>query len=143
VHLAFAGKVIGGDWQTGKLYSLDLDYYKDDTDDIESIRQAPHINLGNSFLRFWELWIDMETGVGLDGSGFGSDPQMLLSYSDDGGSSFSNARVGSLGKIGKRQTRMRWMRLGKARDRVWRIAITDPVKRVVIGGGIRTDEAAA
>jgi hypothetical protein len=143
VHVAFNGENVVGDRENGKLYALDLDYYTDDGDYITSLRQTPHTSEMNAIMRFWEVWIDVENGVGLDGGVFGSDPQALLQWSDDYGHTFVDGRFGSLGKIGERKTRLRWTRLGSGRDRVWRITITDPVKRIIIAAGMRADVAAA
>lgn len=142
-QMAFGGQIVVGDWENGKLYALDLDYYTDDGDTIASVRQAKHLSAINAYVRYWELWVDMETGVGLDGGVFGSDPTMLLSWSDDNGHTFANSMNSKMGKIGEYAWRARFLRLGKARDRVYRLTITDPVKRVLIGGGMRADAAAA
>jgi hypothetical protein len=34
---------------------------------------------------------------------------------------------------------VRWNRLGRARDRVYRITITDPVKRVILGAALNPE----
>ena len=120
-----------------------MDYFTDDGDTIASIRQAAHISQGDAYLRHWEVWVDMQTGVGLDGGVFGSDPQALLEWSDDYGHTFSTSMLASIGKIGETRVRARWLRLGKARDRVYRLSITHPVRRVLIGGGLRADQAVA
>lgn len=134
-QMAFAGENIVGDWESGKLYVLDLDVYTDDGGILPSIRQCPHIATGNAWQFFWKLWIDMQTGVGL-AVGQGSDPQLLFEWSDDGGQSFPNAMTVSIGKIGERKARANFRRLGKSRDRVWRATITDPVKRIFIDAGV-------
>lgn len=143
VHMSFNGENVVGDWENGKIYALDLDYYTDDGDPILSLRQAPHVSQGDAWIRHWEVWIDMETGIGLDGGVFGSDPKLLLAWSDDYGHTFATSMQASIGKIGERRVRARFLRLGMARDRVYRLTITDPVKRVFIGGALRADQAAA
>jgi hypothetical protein len=134
-HMAFAGENIVGDWENGKLYVLDLDVYTDDGVILPAIRQCPHIAQGNAWQFFWKLWIDMQTGVGLV-TGQGSDPELILEWSDDGGQSFPNLLKVKMGKIGERKARANFRRLGKSRDRVWRVTITDPVKRVFIDGQV-------
>lgn len=134
-QMAFAGENIVGDWENGKLYVLDLDTYTDDGGILPSIRQCPHLSQSNFWQYFWKLWIDMQTGVGLV-SGQGSDPELLLEWSDDGGQNFPNALTVKAGKIGERKARANFRRLGKSRDRVWRLTITDPVKRILIGGDV-------
>ena len=72
-----------------------------------------------------------ETGVGLN-SGQGSDPQIMLQYSDDGGRTYSNELWRSLGVIGAYKTRAIWRRLGQFRSRQIVLTITDPVRRLVM-----------
>lgn len=77
--------------------------------------------------------VDMETGVGIV-SGQGSDPQAMLQWSNDGSRSWSTLQPWrSIGAIGATQTRVRWAGpLGQARQRTWRLGVSDPVKRVVL-----------
>jgi hypothetical protein len=76
------------------------------------------------------LEIVLETGVGLT-SGQGSDPEIMLSYSDDGGITWTSLPNRKLGQIGEYRKRVVWHRLGAARQRVYRCAISDPVKVAV------------
>lgn len=139
-QMQFAGQTIVGDFTNGKLYVLDMDYFKDDQDPIPRIRSCPHIKSSDyRFIFFASLQIDMQTGVGLP-LGQGSDPQAMLQWSDDGGFSWSAERWASFGKIGERRTRVRWRRLGRSRDRVFRVKITDPVRVVIIGAAATTAE---
>jgi hypothetical protein len=76
--------------------------------------------------------------VGLDGLSTvqGSDPQVMLRWSDDGGHTWSNEHWLSMGKIGESGYRTIWRRLGmtlKIRDRVYEVSGTDPVKIAVMG----------
>jgi hypothetical protein len=130
-------------WVTGKLYYFNLDAYDDNGDILPAIRQCAHQATPDDTWQFFhELWLDMETGVGLN-AGQGSDPQVMLEWSDDGGHTFPNQMWASAGKIGEFRRRVRYRRLGKSRDRVWRATITDPVKRVFIGADARTTAASA
>lgn len=131
-QMAFAGKTIVGDWETGKLYRLDLDTFTDNGDAIPRIRACPHLAADYRWQFFSALQIDMEAGVGTL-SGQGSTPQAMLRWSDDGGFTWSTEMWAKLGRIGERRTRVRWRRLGKSRDRVFEVTITDPVKVVIIG----------
>jgi hypothetical protein len=76
----------------------------------------------------------METGVGDAATGFA--PACALSWSDDGGHRWSGEYAASMGAAGRYKTRAVWRRLGSFRDRIFRIAISDPVKRVIIGASI-------
>jgi len=61
------------------------------------------------------------------------DPRALLSWSKDGGHTWSNDHPTSMGMLGQYLTRMIWRRLGAVRNRCFRIAITAAVKKVLIG----------
>jgi hypothetical protein len=66
----------------------------------------------------------------------GSDPQVMLRFSDDGGHTWSNEHWKSMGKIGEYYKRVMWRRLGmttKLRDRVYEVSGTDPVKIAIMG----------
>jgi hypothetical protein len=73
------------------------------------------------------LEIVLETGVGLT-TGQGSAPEMMLDYSDDGGLTWASLPNKAIGPIGAYQTRVNWNGLGSARQRVYRCAISDPIK---------------
>lgn len=128
----FDNKPIVGDYVNGKLYELDLDTYTDDGNTIKSIRAAQTIHNDRKFIFFHSLEIEFEAGVGL-ATGQGSDPQAILDWSDDGGHTWSNEHWRSMGKIGEYTKRAIWRRLGRSRNRIFRVTITDPVKRVIIG----------
>jgi hypothetical protein len=66
----------------------------------------------------------------------GSDPEVMLRFSDDGGHTWSNEHLSKMGKIGEYYRRVFWRRLGmtlKLRDRVYEVSGTDPVKAVIVG----------
>jgi hypothetical protein len=138
-HIYYAGLHVVGDCDTGALYALDLDYYQDGTDPMPSIRAAAHISGPDySWIVHNRLQVDFQTGVGLV-SGQGSAPVVLLDWSNDGGRTWSNQRRGSLGKIGEYLARVFWTRLGRARARVYRVTITDPIPRVIIGAAVNPE----
>jgi len=66
----------------------------------------------------------------------GSNPEVMLRWSDDGGHTWSNEHWSPLGKIGAYGHRTFWRRLGmtlKLRDRVYELSMTDPVKVAIMG----------
>lgn len=93
---------------------------------VRRLRQTAHLSDEQVWLFFSKFQLDCETGVGLN-SGQGSDPQVMLSWSDDGGHTWSEEQWMSAGKIGEYKRRVIWRRLGRSRDRVWRIVVSDPV----------------
>jgi len=129
-----------GDYSTNNLYKFSDTIYEDNGNTITRLRTLPHYSNEN-YQMFWdELWLDMQTGVGL-ASGQGSDPQVMLDWSDDGGHTWSDeswtSAGGQSGGIGEYATRVRWRRLGRARDRILRFKITDPVKTILIAAYVK------
>lgn len=137
------GLNITGDYQNGNIYLLDSATYNDNGTPIKRIRSAPHFGQDMMNVFHKSFILDMEVGVGNDGSGLGTDPQVMLRWSDDGGHSWSQERWMSAGKIGKTRTRVAWRRLGLSRDRVYEVSISDPVKVVLIGAEIDVEQGAA
>ena len=127
-----------GDYRNGNLYALDSDYYTDNGQEITAMRAAPHFSEDMVRIIHQIFQLDIETGVGLDGIQLGTDPQVTLCWSDDYGHSWSGERQLSMGAIGAFHTRVIFRRLGVARDRVYRVKITDPVKRNLVGVQIKT-----
>lgn len=135
-HMHFGGEHVVGDWENGKLYALDLDYFTDNGDPMPAIRACPHISgVGYNVIKFKRIRIDIESGVGLN-TGQGYDPGMMLRWSDDGGHTWSRLKTMKMGRIGATKTRASLDRLGEGRDRVFEISITDPVKRVILGAAV-------
>jgi hypothetical protein len=120
------GEVVVGDREDGRLYTYELDFYFDDADPIRRVRQTPHVSQEEKRIRYNAFELQAEPGVGLT-LGQGSSPIALLSWSDDGGHTWGNEHEASMGAIGKYETRLKWRRLGVSRDRVFRVATSEPV----------------
>jgi hypothetical protein len=134
----FNGKIIAGDFENGKIYELDPDVYTDNLLPQRWLRSWRALPTGQNTLKRTvqhNLQLDCESGVGLV-IGQGSDPQVMLRWSDDAGHNWSNEHWRSMGKIGATSTRVIWRRLGstlKIRDRVYEVSGTDPVKIAIMG----------
>lgn len=132
-QIAFAGETLVGDHSNGNIYVLDLDHFTDNGDPIARIRACSHLSDPEYRYQFFDsLQVDMQTGVGLV-TGQGSDPKAMLQWSDDGGYSWGNELWASIGTIGERRTRVKWRRLGRSRDRIFRVTITDPIRVIMVG----------
>lgn len=129
-HCFFNGKHYVGDYNSGKLYTLDKDTYTNAGETIERIRRTQHISASGKNIFWHRLQIDVEAGVGLT-SGQGSDPQIMIRWSKDAGKTWSNSQWRSLGQIGEYQWRAVVNRLGVARDMTFEVVVTDPVKFVI------------
>jgi len=132
----FAGKNLVGDYENGKIYSLNNDIYTDDGNTIRRLRRAPHLTTDLQRQFFEELQIQFQPGVGLT-TGQGQDPQAMLRWSNDGGSTWSNEHWVSIGKIGQYQNRAIWRRLGWSRDRIFEVAVSDPIKAVIVSANLK------
>ena len=76
------------------------------------------------------LEIILETGVGQT-LGQGLDPEMMMEVSDDGGINWEPLPNEKIGMQGKTRTTVVFQQLGSAEQRVYRGAVTDPVKIVI------------
>jgi hypothetical protein len=134
----FGTKVMVGDYQNANVYSFDLDDYSDNGSIQKWLRSWRALPTGQNNLKrtaHHSLQLDCESGTGLN-IGQGSDPQVMLRWSDDGGHTWSNEHWISIGKIGEYYRRAIWRRLGmtmKLRDRVYEVSGTDPVKIAIMG----------
>jgi hypothetical protein len=141
----FQGQVLVGDWENGQIYRLDPENYTDNGQNIRRVRRCPHLVTDFQRQYFEELQIQFQPGVGLQGittpplnlETEGADPQAMLRWSNDGGSTWSNEHWSGIGKVGKYQNRIIWRRLGWARDRIYEVVVTDPVKAVIISANLK------
>ena len=137
-QMNFNNQIVIGDYQNGKLYAFDTSVYADDGQIQKWLRSWRALTTGQNNLKrtaHHSLQVDCESGVGLN-DGQGSNPQMMLRWSDNGGHTWSNEHWAGMGPIGTYGTRVIWRRLGmttKLRDRVYEISGTDPVKIAIIG----------
>lgn len=129
-----------GDMSGTKLFRLSSDIYDEDGTQIVRVRRSPHMHDGMSMIRHSSLTIEMETGMGTT-TGQGTDPQAMLRYSNDGGRTWSSELWITAGRQGDYKTRCKWSRLGQARDRVYELYCSDPVRWVVLGAYLETEEA--
>jgi hypothetical protein len=137
-QVAFNNEIIVGDFENGNCYALDLFVYADNGATQKWLRSWRALPTGqNNHKRtiHHSLELDCEMGVGLN-TGQGSDPQVMLRWSDDGGHTWSNEHWTSMGKIGEFYRPAIWWRLGatmQLRDRVYEVSGTDPVKIAIMG----------
>lgn len=138
-HEFFAGLNLVGDYENGSVYAFDLNEYTDNGAPLVALRTTPALSNQQMQVFYSSLQIDIESGIGLT-DGQGSEPKLMMRYSDDSARTWSNRREASMGKMGEYCTRVRFNRLGRGRNRVWEITVSDPVK-VVITGAFCTMEA--
>ena len=128
---AFAyGKLIVGDWQNGNLYAIDQDNYTDNGQVITRVRGFYHMeDDGANRVRYRSFISEMESGNGYNNQSV----DVSLTCSDDRGKTYGNPVMQSLGKEGEYITSMQWNRLGMARDRVFQLSWSSPVRTALNG----------
>lgn len=136
-------KVLVGDLNSGRIGYLDGTVNTEFGDPlIMTAISAPVYAKGQ---RIWVplFEVDIEAGVGLT-SGQGSNPQIMMSYSTDGGSTWTAPEEPkAMGRIGEKTTRVQWDRLGNGYQYTFKLSISDPVERVITGArcpGAYTEE---
>lgn len=137
-HIYSFGIHLVGDYRNGKLYRTSLDIYDDDGEELRAMRQSPHIADDLEYIYFNKFQLDMQMGVGLDGDAPSQDvtPMIMLQWSDDGGYTYSSEHWVEAGKIGHYNARALWRRLGRSRDRIWRVVFTAACKRFWIAAHV-------
>lgn len=130
-QLSMDGKEFIGDAFSGKIGYLSETTFDELGTTTRMLMVGTNINSDRQRVFIPRIEIDIEAGVGIT-SGQGSNPQAMLRISKDGGRTWgTQQRYRSMGKIGATGTRMRWLRNGQAREWVFELTISDPVKRVV------------
>lgn len=136
-------RVLVGDGANPVILELDLDTYTDYPNiPIQRMHQGPQYHDDLRLVLHNEFQVDIQSGLGLQ-NGQGSDPQIMLQVSNDGGMTFGGEMWVSAGRIGQYMARARWRRLGLSRMRVYRITITDPVRVTIIGARGITETSVA
>jgi hypothetical protein len=133
------GKTIVQDAISGKLGYLDSDTYTEYGGTMVWQVISPPMHAFPNGLRIDAFHMDLATGYGTL-SGQGSSPKVMLEVSRDGGNTFGGYRELELGATGKHAVRVTARRLGMVGPKgvVFRISISDPVVRALVGTDIET-----
>jgi hypothetical protein len=155
---AFAyGQNVVGDWQNGALYALDPNVFDDAGQPIVRIRTFPHLLSDGKRVSYSKFIADMEVGTlasgGEPGSDFGLDfgpdfgplpdaytPRISLRYSDTRGATYGEPRIKSMGRAGEYDTSIAWWRLGMARDRVFELSWSAPIRTALNGAFVEAEK---
>lgn len=125
-------KTLVGDAFSGKIGYLSHSTFTEFGNTMQAEMVSPPIHANGEWFTIPRFQIDLETGVGLV-SGQGSDPQIMLSISRDGGKTWSDQEMwSSMGTNGQYQTRVYWDRLGGYYDCRFKVTISDPVRRTIV-----------
>ena len=138
---AFAGAPMAGDAVTGQIWRIDPTAYDEGGDAIRRLASGTVLAAEGKRVIHRRLQIDMATGVGL-ASGQGSDPQIWIEFSDDAGQTWSDPVFVPIGRMGEYRTRVQRRRLGAARERAYRLSMSDPVGTAIIQAFVDAEPAA-
>ena len=92
-HCSAFGEHLFGDRETGQIYIWDILYHRYGDGVRLCRRTSPHVRSEQKRLRYNMFRLEMEAGVGLDaGLVPGTDPQVMLRTSSDGGHTWGHGR---------------------------------------------------
>lgn len=126
------GKQLVGDRVNGNIYQMTLDAYDDAGSPLLSRRVYTHIADKSDQIRYNQLQIAMEVGVGTQ-AGQGYNPTLALRISTDGARTWSDSYEAFIGKVGQYEANVKWRRLGIGQIMTFEVSQSDPVKRAWIG----------
>ena len=129
------GKGLLGDYRNGNLYAFNPATLTDNGTQRKWVRRWRAL-AGNSFatIKFDFLAIDMQTGIGVPE---GTNPQLVLRWSDDGGHTWGPERFVPAGRLGETKKTIKFNRLGSTRrfsgsTRIYELSSTDPFSVVLL-----------
>ena len=126
-HMFAFGKHWWLDRLSGKIWHSDSDLGLDvDGLPIRRLRRAPALQQDNKRLLLKDFELVGQMGVGTN-TGDGTNPQVTLTCSTDGGRTFGNAINASIGRAGQYDIRAVWHRLPMARKFVPELVTSAPV----------------
>ncbi len=131
----FAELQLVGDANTGTIYQLDLDNYQENGTPIlwEIISATQFDNYKRDSVGRFVLWMDTGTGIV---NGQGSDPQIMLQTSKDGGKTWSTEQWQPLGAMGEYCTEIWWDQVEYGRNFLAKLRGSDPVNIAITGAFI-------
>jgi hypothetical protein len=126
------GKLLCGDSIDGRIGELVDNVYTEYDSAVKRQGALKPMTQDGMKIFAGELEADFEAGVGLT-TGQGSNPFVMMDFSDDGGRTFSNQFKRAIGKIGEYGHETVWNRQGRFPNaRIIRFTVTDPVKASLI-----------
>ena len=122
-----------------RLYAASEDVFDEDgTTHTGTIDSPPQHAFPNG-AQFHSIFVDVLPGVGLNSAeAHEKDPQLMISWSDDGGRSYSNEIRRPVGRIGEYSAQVRANRLGSTGPigRSWRLQWSAPVSRKIMQASV-------
>jgi len=137
-HCYAFGKHLVGDGASGVIYELSPTTYTDAGGvPLRRMRVGPYVTNEQKWLYHRAFGLDVETGVGNSAC---LAPSAMLSYTNDKGKTWTDATDRAIGAQGDVNTRVDWRRLGRSKQRAYRVVISDPVPVRVADAYLEIDE---
>lgn len=115
--------------QAGALLALDGEALAEDGELIRLEMVFPFVVSGGKPFTTDEVEVLFETGSAPD---YENPPKAVLEVSDDG-LTFRSGRERVIAPRGRHHAQVRWHNLGQSRQRTYRMTVSDPCRRVVLG----------
>ena len=127
---AFGKHLIGTN--LGGIFELSRDYYSDGVRPLLRKRRTQIIASNDQRLHWRKLKFIMEFGTTGLLTGQGSDPKLMLRWSDNFGRTFGNERHLRLGQTGEFNAKAIKRSCGSSRARVFEYGVSDPVPFIMV-----------
>lgn len=140
IGLNWMGLALVGDAFSALVGASDFDVFTEYDQPMRMVITSPPLqsNRHRIFVDRFELL--METGQGMPEDTPGT-PRIMLDVSKDGGQTWGPLqKARSMGSVGEYEKRLRWLRLGQGRLWTFRLTITDPVSRKILGTYVDSTE---
>jgi hypothetical protein len=131
----FVGRHILGSREDGALYAYDLNSYTDAGERIIRELVGPTLGTDEGLLSYRSVQVDMDRGD----VAIGLDPQMMLSWSNDAGHTWTDEITGAIGKQGDYTRRVIFRRLGRSFRRTFKLRISDPIRVAINDATVMTE----
>ena len=138
-HATFNELELVGDDNTGTIYQLDLNAYKENTVPIlwKIVSATQFDDYKQDSVGRFVLWMDTGTGIA---SGQGSDPQIMMRTSKDGGKTWSIEMWQPMGPMGSYCTEIWWDQVEFGRNLLIELSGSDPVNIAITGAFLETNQ---
>ena len=136
----FSGKVVIGSSQDASLHVLDDSSQTESGNPYLFLAQSAPLHAFPKGLIVDQLDVDIIPGVGITGpNAEAANPELMLDWSDDGGSTWSGGRTASLGRVGERMAVASFHQLGATlrAGRTFRLSSSSPVSRGILNADAR------
>jgi len=129
-------EILLGDSLSGRIDQVNNNVFTEFDSTMRALIIGPPIHADNRrvFLKRFEIGVESGVGTPNPDTALPADhPSWRLSVSDDGARTWSTlVKPRSIGRQGQYLTRLRWLKMGQARQRVIKLECTDPVRRNIV-----------